>query len=184
MLGILETLAPSSRCNIGHLKTKTEKSVFFFLVPGCQRRHTFLCDCGLTLIEILLTATVFTILLSIAIPNWSTLFAGYQLNSAAQQVSTDLQSARNRAMAQYRKYRVVPVTSTTYRVEREQTPGGSYVVFTGPKAFPSGITAIFNNTPVFQTRGNVSPGATITLTNSKGQTKQVEVSQSGRIEIR
>jgi len=182
MPGIPEAFSPSSRCAVGHSKTKAEKSVFF--IPGFQNRQRFLCERGLTLAEMLLTVALFSVLLSIAIPNWSTLTHGYQLDSAARQVATDLQSARNRAMAQYRRYRVVSVTSTTYSVEREQTPGGSYVVFTGPKAFPSGITSSFDNTPVFQTRGNVSPGATITLTNSKGQTKQVEINQSGRIEIR
>jgi len=181
MPGIVKAIPPSSRCDVGHFKTKTEKSVFF--VPRFQNRHMFLCERGLTLAELLLTVALFSVLLSIAIPNWSTLTPGYQLDSAARQVATDLQSARNRAIAQYRRYRVVSVTSTAYNVEREQMPGGSYVVFTGPKALPSGITSSFDNTPVFQTRGNVSPGATVTLTNSKGQTRQVEVSQSGKIEI-
>jgi type IV fimbrial biogenesis protein FimT len=183
-LGAIPTkaLPPRSRCKVSHSTPKAENSVFF--APRCQNSLAVFCECGVTLVEILLTVIVFSVLLSIAIPNWSALMPGYQLDSAARQLATDLQSARNRAMAHYRKYRVVSVTSTTYRLEREQTPGGSYVVFVGPKAFPSGITSSFDKTPVFQTRGSVSPGATITLTNSKGQTKQVEVEQSGRIEIR
>jgi len=145
---------------------------------------SFLSSPGFTLIEILVTLTIFGILTAIALPEWGTLLPRYQLNSATRQVATELQSARNRAMAQYRRFRVVFNSATTYTVEREQTPGaGDYTTFSGPKELPSGITATSDNTPVFQTRGDATPAATITLTNSKGNSKKIAVNLTGRIDI-
>ena len=147
-----------------------------------QKRPFLFCDLGFTLVEILVTLGIFGILAAIALPTWSTLFPAYQLNSAARQVTTELHLARNRAMANYRRVRVV-FTATTYNVEREQNPGAfDYVVISGPKGLPSGITAAADATPVFQTRGDAS-GANITLTNSKGETKKVAISSAGRVEI-
>ncbi len=141
---------------------------------------------GFTLVEILVTIAIFAILAAIAIPNWGTLVPGFRLNSAARQVATEQQAARNRAMAQYRRIKVVFDTATTYSVEREENPGvGDYAVISGPKSLPSGITATFDGTPVFQTRGNIDPAATITitLTNSKGATTRVVVSSTGLVDI-
>jgi len=151
-----------------------------------RRRRSFLLFCcdGFTLLEILVSIAIFSVLAAIAVPMWGTLVPGYQLNSAARQVATEFQSARNRAMSNYRRVRVVFVTATTYNVEREQNPGAAdYVLISGPKGLPSGITAVSDATPVFQTRGDASPGAIITLTNSKGETKKVATSPVGRVEI-
>ena len=127
---------------------------------------------------------IFSVLIGTAVPIWGTLVPGYRLNSAARQVATEFQSARNRAMAQYRRFRIVFDSATAYKVERENTPGAAdYVLFSGPKSLPQGITATGNNTPVFQSRGDASPAANITLTNIKGETRVVAVSSAGRVEI-
>jgi len=87
-------------------------------------------------------------------------------------------------MAQYRRFKIVFVTSSTYTIQREQAPGlNVYTVISGPKKLPSGITAEANQIPVFQTRGNASSGATITLTNSMGETKKVTVHLTGRVSL-
>ncbi len=141
--------------------------------------------CGFTLLEILVAMGILGILAGFAIPHWSSLLSGYRLNAAARQVAVELHSARNRAMAQYRRFKVVFTTSSTYTIQREQAPGLKvYTVISGPKRLPSGITAEANRTPVFQTRGNASPGATITLTNSEGTIKEVVVHLTGRIALR
>ena len=150
-----------------------------------QNKLPFLIsNCGFTLVELLATLTIFSILVVMAVPIWGTLLPGYRLNAAARQVATEFQSARNRAMGQYRRFRMVFDSATTYRVERENTPGAAdYALFSGPKSLPSGITATSNNTPIFQTRGDASPTGSITLTNSKGETKAITVSSTGRVEI-
>ncbi len=140
---------------------------------------------GFTLLEIFVAMAIFAILAAFAVPQWGALMANYRLNSAARHVATELHGARNRAMAQYRRFKLVFDSPTTYTIQKEQTPGGEdYTAISGPKSLPLGITVEFNSTPVFQTRGNASPGATITLTNSKNETKEVAVHLTGRIDIR
>jgi len=140
---------------------------------------------GFTLLEILVVMAIFTILGAFAVPQWGNLLAKYRLDSAARQVATELHGAKNRAMAQYRRFKLVFDSPTTYTIQKEQTPGeGDYTATSGAKSLPLGITVEFNNTPVFQTRGNASPGATITLTNPNNETKKVVVALTGRIEIR
>lgn len=157
---------------------------FTFLKATRQGQSNVFSYSGFTLLEIIVTLAIFSILVAIAVPIWSTLVPGYQLNSAARQVATEFQSARNRAMAQYRRFRVVFDSATTYRVERENTPGAAdYALLIGPKSLPPGITATSNNTPIFQTRGDASPTGSVTLTNSTGDTKAVTVSSTGRVEI-
>ncbi len=140
---------------------------------------------GFTLLEILVTMAILTILGAFAVPQWGNLLSKYRLDSAARQVATELHGVKNRAMAQYRRVRLVFDSPTTYIIQKEQTPGEEdYTAISGSKSLPLGITAVFNNTPVFQTRGNASPGATITLSNSESDTKEVVVSLTGRIDIR
>jgi len=127
---------------------------------------------GFTLLEIFVAMAIFAILAAFAVPQWGALMANYRLNSAARHVATELHGARNRAMAQYRRFKLV------------FDSGEDYTAISGPKSLPLGITVEFNSTPVFQTRGNASPGATITLTNSKNETKEVAVHLTGRIDIR
>ncbi len=140
---------------------------------------------GFTVLEILVAMAIFTILGAFAIPQWGNLLSKYRLESAARHVATELHGARNRAMAQYRRFKLVFDSTTTYIIQREQTPGvKDYATIGGSKSLPLGITAGFSNTPIFQTRGNASPGATITLSNSKSETKEVVVHLTGRIDIR
>ena len=139
---------------------------------------------GFTLIEILISIVILSSLFAIALPIWSSLIPGYQLNSAARQMAVEFHSARNRAMAQYRRFRLVFNSATTYSVERETTPGAAdYTLFSGPKTLPSAVTATFNNTPIFQTRGDASPAGTVTLTNSTGASKVITVSSTGKVDI-
>ena len=140
---------------------------------------------GFTILEILVAMAIFTILGAFAIPQWGNFISKYRLDSAARHVATELHGARNRAMAQYRRFKLVFDSPTTYIIQKEQTPGAAdYAAIGGSKSLPLGITAGFNNTPIFQTRGNASPGATITLSNNKSETKEVVVNLTGRIDIR
>ncbi len=140
---------------------------------------------GFTILEILVAMAIFMILGAFAVPQWGILLSSYRLTTGARRVATELHSARIRAMTQYARFRVVFDSPTTYTVQKEQTPGlGDFTAIRGLKSLPLGIIAGLNNTPVFQTRGNASPAATITLTNSHSETKQVVVNLTGRIDIR
>jgi len=78
---------------------------------------------GFTIMEVLVRMTIFTILIGIAIPAWNGLVPQVNLNSAAVQLSIDLNSARLRAMSLYRRVRLGFNSATSYTLEREQTPG-------------------------------------------------------------
>ena len=155
------------------------------MIEDCNGGGKLSLSRGFTILEILVAMAIFMILGGFAIPQWGTLLSGYRLTTGARRVATELHSARNRAMAQYARMRLVFDSPTTYTVQKEQTRGvGDFTAISGLKRLPFGITAGFNNTPVFQTRGNASPAATITLTNADSETKQVVVNLTGRIDIR
>ena len=157
---------------------------FTFLKATRQEQSKVFSYSGFTLLEIIVTLAIFSILAAIAVPIWGTLLPGYQLSAATRQVATEFHSVRNRAMVQYRRFRIVFDSGTTYRVERENTPGAAdYTSFGGPKSLPGGVTVASSGTPVFQTHGDASPVANITLSNSKGVTKVVAISSTGRVEI-
>jgi prepilin-type N-terminal cleavage/methylation domain-containing protein len=59
---------------------------------------------GFTVLEILVAMAIFTILGAFAVPQWGNLLSKYRLDSAARLVATELHGARNRAMAQYRRF--------------------------------------------------------------------------------
>jgi len=138
---------------------------------------------GFTILEVLVGMTVFTILIGIAIPAWNGLVPQVNLNSAAGQLYTDLNSARLRAMSQYRRVRVGFNSATSYTLEREQTPGaGDYLSLGSPKNLPTGITAAAAGFVIFDSRGRATI-MTITLSNAAGSQKSVTIQPAGSIDI-
>ncbi len=138
---------------------------------------------GFTILEVLVGITILTILVGIAIPAWNELVPGVNLNSAAGQLYTDLNSARLRAMSQYRRVRIGFNSATSYTLEKEQTPGAAdYLALGGAKNLPAGITATAAGTVIFDSRGNGTI-MTITLSNASGGQKLVTIQPAGSIEI-
>ncbi len=138
---------------------------------------------GFTIMEVLVRMTIFTILIGIAIPAWNGLVPQVNLNSAAGQLYTDLNSARLRAMSQYRRVRVGFNSATSYTLEREQTPGAAdYLAIGSHKSLPAGITATAAGPVIFDSKG-IGTIMTITLSNAAGSQKLVTIQPAGSIDI-
>lgn len=131
--------------------------------------------CGFTVMELLVTTGIASILMSVAVPAFLTWLPTLRLSMAARTVSTDLQVARMRAIAQNASYTVTFNTST------------STYTFTGTSRniaseYPGITISSASANPQFSPRGTASVTGTITLSNGSA-TKQVVVSAVGRVTI-
>lgn len=137
------------------------------------RRH----PSGMTLLEILITLTIVTILVAIAVPQVSNLSSVYQLRGAAQEVAADLQFARLLAIKEDLSMNVT-FTSNSYQVSR--VSNGSVVKSRNMSSdYPGAALSVVALT--FYSRGT-STGGTVTVSNAAG-TRSVLVNTAGLVRI-
>jgi len=143
---------------------------------------------GFTLVEMMIVVAVMGILAGIAAPNFQTYMAQRRLNGAARQVMTDLMEARMKAVSLNQKVKVSFGSNHIYQIWNDTDGNGTVADDEGDDIerdiHPDYYDVTFSASadPVFQTRGTVSPGSTITLTNSSGS-KYVKVALTGRVKI-
>jgi hypothetical protein len=90
-----------------------------------------------------------------------------------------MQAARIEAITRNRDCRMNVTSGTGYVVECQDTNWKVIEKVT----LPHGITVSANNKPEFHRRGNVSPTATLTLSDTYGRKTQVVVNVNGRVRV-
>jgi Tfp pilus assembly protein FimT len=139
---------------------------------------------GATLLEVLITAAILLALLAIGVPNLSRLQSTYARAGAARQIASDLQAARQRAIARNVRYQVTfDVAHATYTIQREQA--GSWVADSAPQPLPAGamLGTVQPSNPIFDTRGMLTAQVTVPVTVSGSGTRTVTINVLGKTTI-
>lgn len=91
-------------------------------VLGAPRRRStallFHQQCGLTLIEMIVTISLMTILLSMSYGAMTYYFAGRSLDSAVRELTTEIREAQAMAVSRGNTYRIVFNNDDTFQVAR------------------------------------------------------------------
>jgi hypothetical protein len=133
----------------------------------------------MTLIESCLGLVVVSAITMIAVPSLIRGRESYVLNASARQVATSMHSTRIHAVARNRDCRLRVTSDVSYLIECED-PAWIPVAY---ETTPRGIYISANARPEFHKRGNVSPTATITLSDRHGRQKKVIVNNAGRVRV-
>jgi len=152
---------------------------------------------GLTMLELIVTLSLFSALGTLAFLQVQPLLAQARLNSGARQIATDLQVARMKAISQNRRFRVTfrPAMGD-YVVDREDNSSWRLLVLHGHTvenvteatlSLPSGVAIASVNSGgdvIFVPRGHVDGGISITLSSLVGAgNRKVIVNLAGRVRI-
>ncbi len=160
-------------------------------------------EAGLTLIEVLVAASLMGIMMAIAAPNFTDMQPGFRARAAALAVAGDINQARMSAIKEGRVYEYFPIAGG-YRIRRDDNLGGREVVkevviatdyphvafgtggaSTDPYASPMGAASPAA-TVTFHSDGSVQNPASVYLqsANREGVILQaVTMSTAGRVRV-
>jgi Tfp pilus assembly protein FimT len=133
----------------------------------------------MSLSESCLAVAIFVTIAMIAVPPLMDIREDYLVSAAARQIAGRMHAARIRAVSENRDCRLRVTSPATYSIECEHTGWIPLEYGTTPK----GIRITANAVPEFHRRGNVSPMATLTLSNARGRQRSVIVNIAGRIRV-
>lgn len=129
---------------------------------------------GLTLPELMVVISIITILGAIGIGTFVNSMPHHHLNAAARDLVSDIRMARQKAATENVPYSIQFLSTTTYTILGK--------VVTAPHDVSWAMPAV----PIlnFQPNGLISGGpVVVTMNNSNGDTKTVNISATGRIHI-
>ncbi|MBM2833790.1 MAG: hypothetical protein HW406_951 [Candidatus Brocadiaceae bacterium] len=142
---------------------------------------------GFSLIEMIVVVAIIGILTGIAIPVYIGMKPSIRLSGATRQIMGDLMWARMQAISQNNEFKIFFLDNHRYTIlDDDNNDGnidGSELTVTKDihdEYYDVTLTSTAN--PIFHPRGNASPTATVTLTNSSG-TKTVAIAMTGRVKI-
>jgi len=133
----------------------------------------------MTLLESSITVAIISVTAAVAVPSLLRARESYALDAAARQVAGNLQSARIKAISRNRDCRLRVTSVASYAIECEDPVWNVDETV----VLRSGFQITANATPRFHRRGNASPTATITVSNTWGRTRRVIVNITGRIRL-
>jgi len=132
---------------------------------------------GFTIAELLVVVGIFSILATIAVPQFIALQPRFRLDGAARQVFSELMSARMKAVNENTTYTVTFPTNHTIQI------AGSATRTVDLQTLYSGVTISSNQATIqFISRGTADVAPTITITNSTGS-KTVTLKITGSVTI-
>jgi prepilin-type N-terminal cleavage/methylation domain-containing protein len=141
---------------------------------------------GFTLIEMIIILGIMAILLTIAYPNFQRYYINGNLRSAARDIMGDISAMKEGAMAHnVQLSMILNKDANSYTIPR-LPPGNPVELITkSPASFGQGVQLTgtdfeTGNTITFLTRGTLSQGGNISLTNSRGSTATITCNLSGR----
>jgi prepilin-type N-terminal cleavage/methylation domain-containing protein len=139
---------------------------------------------GFTLIEMIVILGIMAILLTIAYPNFQRYYINGKLRSAARDIMGDISAMKEGAMAHNVQLSMTFDTgANSYTIPR--LPPDGTLIPKSPASFGQGVqltgTDFETGNPItFLTRGTLSQGGNIYLTNSRGSTAIIGCNLSGR----
>ena len=134
---------------------------------------------GFTIIELMITVVIIAIVAGIAYPSFSRMSVNGNLRTAARDIMSDIAGLKGRAMAENTAFSIIFDTGNNNYSFPGMASGKS------PASFGQGILLTqvafgTGNTVSFLTRGTLSQGGNIVLTNSRGSTATITCNISGR----
>jgi|GEM_PF-4951812 len=136
-------------------------------------------QCGITLIEVIVTLAVVAILASIAVPNVGSMLRTHQMNEAQETLMQILKSARTNAVSNGTMV-TVDLTSSNKQVNVTYANGNSAPpVYT----FNNDVALGGNVSFVFSPNGTASPASSVVMTSTADSTltRTVTITVSGLI---
>ena len=147
----------------------------------------FRSPAGTTITDLMVTVGIAGILMGVAVPSFMSWLPTFRLSDAAQQVSSDWQLARTKAISQGNKFRlslVGGVGATSYVLDQEDPDNpGTFINESGPFDLPEGITvSAVGPHPFFSPRGTPNEESSITLSNGTEE-QEIELNAAGMVSI-
>ena len=133
----------------------------------------------MTLFELCLSVGILTVMSFFAAPSLIQARNNYQLDQVTRQVAGNTQWTRVKAISRSRDCRVRVISNASYVMECLDPVWITDRTIT----LPSGFQISANASPDFHKRGNAAPAATLTITDSHGNFKQVVINITGRVRV-
>jgi prepilin-type N-terminal cleavage/methylation domain-containing protein len=145
---------------------------------------------GFSLIELLVVIGIIAIAAMIGFPLLNQYAIDKNLRSAARDIVADIQTQKERAISENRRYRIIfDVAGNSYKIQQENDAGTAYVDLLDktPSVFSDDIRLTGANfsggsTITFQTRGTSGFG-NLSLENRRNYTAQITVNIAGRTNV-
>lgn len=141
---------------------------------------------GFTLIELIVTISVFAILASIATPNILSWMSSARVSSASRQVMSVIQDARMHAIKENSRTRIeFPAAGNSYVTRKWNRGTNTWNVQTHDLPPRVSLTSAFGNGTVlaFGSNGLPNQAGNVVLTNNRGTTLRVLVNIMGNCRI-
>lgn len=135
--------------------------------------------------DVLVGVAITTVTLGMTLPQIPTLMEPYRLSSATRVLASQFATARMKAIAQNRRFRLAfDGDAGTYRLEEEVAPNSwQHTNGYGRQQLPSGVSfSELAANPIYDSRGMLNAPFSVVVSSSE-QSKTVSVNILGHVDI-